>query len=135
MQRPQFQPLRRRPLIPPTPTTSSIRMTATTYPAMNARPTSVAHPSSMAMATSTISITSITYTPIRCTLAMALVRSAATGSLVMEGLRSVVMAVSAVADDAEPMRFGHADPEKESFVDAVAATHFRGIETEAGLCG
>jgi hypothetical protein len=125
VQRPQFQPVRRRLLIPPTPTASSTPMTAITFPAVNARPTSVAHPSFMAMATCTVSITSITYTIIRCTLATALVRSAGTGSLVMEGLRSVAMAVSGVAKRAEPMRFSHADPDKESFVDAVAATHLK----------
>jgi len=35
---------------------------------------------------------------------------------------------------AEPMTFSHAEPEKESFVDAVAATYFGGIEMEARLC-
>jgi hypothetical protein len=60
--------------------------------------------------------------------------SAGTGSLVMEGLRSVAMAVSGVGNRAEPMRFSHAEPDKESFADAVAATYVRGIEMEARLC-
>jgi hypothetical protein len=38
------------------------------------------------------------------------------------------MAVLAVADDAERwMIFAHAEPEKVSFVDAVASTHLRPV--------
>src|SRR5689334_18526437 len=100
-------------------------MTAVTFPAMNARPMSMAHQSSMGMATSTVSIT---YTTIRCTLATALVRSAGTGSQVMEGLGSVDTAVSGAANRAEPMRISHAEADKQSFVDAVAATYFPAVE-------
>jgi hypothetical protein len=44
------------------------------------------------------------------------------GSQAMVGLGSVGTAVSGVADRAEPMRFSHAEPEKESLADAVAVT-------------
>ena len=36
-----------------------------------------------------------------------------------------------MADRAEPMRISHAEADKQSFVDAVAATYFGGIEVEA----
>jgi hypothetical protein len=46
----------------------------------------------------------------------------------MVGLGSVDMGASAGADDAERrMRFGHAQPDKMSFVDAVASTQLPAI--------
>jgi hypothetical protein len=90
------------------------------------------HPSSLA---TVISSTSITSTTIRRTLSTALVRSPGMDLPAIAGLGSVDMGASAGADDAERrMRFGHAQPDKMSFVDAVASTHLRRIRWRVRLC-
>jgi hypothetical protein len=48
-------------------------------------------------------------------------------------VRSAGTAVSGAANRAEPMRINHAEADKQSFVDAAAATYFGGIEVEATM--
>jgi hypothetical protein len=50
------------------------------------------------------------------------------------GLGSVDTAEPGAADGAELMRFSHAEPDKVSFVDAVAATYVLGIEMVVRPC-
>jgi hypothetical protein len=54
------------------------------------------------------------------------------GLLAMVG--SVGTAESGSGDGAELMSFSHAEPDKVSFVDAVAATYFPGVEMKVRPC-